>query len=115
MSQQELEQTDQEVMDMVNRSAAPGAKRRADQIEDAINGPTPEEGAGCEVDRLHKKYCRKRKIRTAMCVMACVLIAAVLLAVLLAPEILVWVVNIGVLCCGIVAGIAIDRLCRYRL
>lgn len=115
MSQQELEQTDQEVMEMVNSKATPEAKRRADQIEDAINGPTPEEGAGCEVDRLHKEYCRKRKIRTAMCVMACVLIAVALLIVLFAPALLVWVVNIGILCCGIVAGIAIDRQCRHKL
>ena len=115
MSQQELEQTDREVMEMVNRTAAPDTMRRADQIEAAMKGASPEELAESEVGRLHKVYCRKQKIRTGLCVAACLLITVVLLIVLFAPTFLVWVVNAGILCCGIVAGIALDRQCRNKV
>ena len=115
MSQQELEQTDQEVMEMVNKSATAGAKRRAEEIADAIKEPSPEELADKEAERLHKEYCHKRKIRAVLCVAACILIAVALLIVLFAPALLVWVVNIGILCCGVVAGMTVDRLQRWRL
>lgn len=96
MSQKEFEQNDQEVIDMVNRSAAPEAITSAEQLMDKLQG----------------NYKRKKKIRTVLIVLMCMAIAAALITALFVPAFVVWVVNIGVLGCGMAAAVAADRYIR---
>lgn len=96
MSQKEFEQNDQEVIDMVNRSAAPEAITSAEQLMDKLQG----------------NYKRKKKIRTVLIVLLCMAIAAALVTALFVPAFVVWVVNIGVLGCGMAAAVAADRYIR---
>lgn len=127
MSQQEFEQNDQEVLDLVNDHAHPEAEASAEEIKKDLgycgavgHEPTPEEKLLAEEHRrwqeeaareMKRVKSRKRRevfgvsVRVAICVaVACVLVAA-----MFAPELLIWIVNAGVLCCGIVAAIMIDR------
>lgn len=96
MSQKEFEQNDQEVIDMVNRSAAPDAMAQADQLMEKLKGT----------------YKRKKKMRTVMVVLLCMAIAAALITALFVPAFVVWVVNIGVLGCGMAAAVTADRYIR---
>ena len=50
---------------------------------------------------------KRRKTLTA--VVICALVAISLLAVMAKPDLLIWLVNVGVVCCSVVAGIALDR------
>ena len=54
----------------------------------------------------------KQKRNTAIVVAICALVALSMLAVLAKPDLLVWLVNLGVVSCAVVAGIALDR--RWR-
>lgn len=96
MSQKEFEQNDQEVIEMVNRSAAPEAMSQADQLMAKLQGT----------------YKRKKKMRTVLVVLLCMSIAAALITALFVPAFVVWVVNIGVLGCGMAAAVAADRYIR---
>lgn len=96
MSQKEFEQDDQEVIEMVNRSATPEAITSAEQLMDKLQG----------------NYKRKKKTRTVLVVLLCMAIAAALITALFVPAFVVWVVNIGVLGCGMAAAVAADRYLR---
>lgn len=127
MSQQEFEQNDQEVLDLVNDHAHPEAEASAEEIKKDLgycsaveNEPTPEEKQLAEEHRRWKeeaaremKRVKSRKRRevfgVSVRVAICVAVACVLVAAMFAPELLIWIVNAGVLCCGIVAAIMIDR------
>ena len=124
MSQQELEQTDQEVMDLVNSAASKDAKRYAEQLAEDLREPTPEEIAAEEAEKRcreemekeqerMKAFVRKQKRLKILGVAACVLIATLLVTALLVPDFVICVVNLGVLICGMVAAIIIDRYQRY--
>ncbi len=96
MRQNEFEQNDQEVIEMVNRSAAPDAMSQAEQLMEKLKGT----------------YKRKKKLRTVLIVLMCMAIAAALITALFVPPFVVWVVNIGVLGCGMAAAVAADRYLR---
>ena len=120
MSQIEFEKNDQEVIEMVNRSATPEAVLQAEQIADAITEPVPdeisdtdkEEQASAMVEEMERMYLRKKKMRYLLTVALCFVITAVLIILLYMPFLMVWVVNIGVLGCGMVAAVAVDRYVR---
>lgn len=120
MSQMEFEKNDQEVIEMVNRSATPEAVLQAEQIADAITEPVPDEisdidkdeQASAMVEKMERMYRRKKTMRYILTVALCVVIAAVLIILLYMPFLMVWVVNIGVLGCGMVAAVAVDRYVR---
>ena len=52
--------------------------------------------------------------RTLAAVVLCAVVFLVLLMVLAKPDLLIWLVNIGVVCCSVVAGIALDRWWRRK-
>ena len=120
MSQIEFEKNDQEVIEMVNRSATPEAVLQAEQIADAITESVPDaipdtdkdEQASIMVEKMERMYRRKKTTRYILTVSLCVVIAALLIILLYMPFLMVWVVNIGVLGCGMVAAVAIDRYIR---
>ena len=131
MSQQELEQTDQEVIDLVNGAAAEDAVENAEKIQEwfeeprgeaahrpDLKGSKDDTGDDYAAEKAAEDYWRKRRrqytVSTVVCVVVCSLIAAMLLMVLFDPSSVVQIVNIGVLSCGIVAGIKIDRWIRLR-
>lgn len=110
MSQQEFEQNDQEVMDLVNKAAAPEAKAMAEEIAQEV-----EREAHPDVDdseERYRKWCRKRAAGHCAVVAACILVAAAMVVVLAMPELLVWVANAFILSCGIVAALQIERIVR---
>jgi len=120
MSQQEFERTDQEVMDLVNGVAPTETAGTAEEL----SGPSPEELALAEAEKRcqeekakeekrMKAFVRKQKIRDALGIASCVLIAILLLLSMYVPDFLVYVVNLGVLTCGIVVAIIIDRKTRW--
>lgn len=120
MSQIEFEKNDQEVIEMVNRSATPEAVLQAEQIADAITEPVPdeisdtgkEEQASAMVEEMERMYLRKKKMRYLLTVTLCFVITAMLIILLYMPFLMVWVVNIGILGCGMVAAVAVDRYVR---
>lgn len=131
MSQQELERGDQEVMGVVNSHSHPEAAAAAEKIEKrldpALCGETEqgcECGAGCdgmtqeEFDREYAQFkkAQRKKDRTqvAACVMMCAIVAALLLVAFYVPDLLIWVVNLGVLSCGMVAAVQLDRFVKHR-
>lgn len=127
MSQQEMDLMDQECEEVVNGAAAPEAKAAAEAIaeewcEETGNGPHTEPDPCCSTawcerqEREKEAIARHEKNRRRAClalrIILCLLIGAFFVAVLVEPALVIWLVNAGVLCCGIVAAIAIDR---YRL
>ena len=116
MSQQELEKTDQEVINMVNSAAAPDALRKAERVAENIHSRNSAEK---DADEAHRKeqeeiraYVRKRRLVVGAKLLACVAIALLLVSALFWPELLAFVVNAGVLACGCVAAVTIDRWLR---
>lgn len=126
MSQQELEQGDQEVMGVVNGHSHPGAAAEAEKIEQRFStqktGKTPddpqhEERCVCgpspewkrDMEEAEKRCRVQIKRQVIACTVICVLVAAALVAAYYIPDILVWIVNLGVLSCGIVAAVKLDR------
>lgn len=141
MSQQELERTDQEVMDLVNGAAAPDAAAAADEIEKRMRQIDAEqeqkrkdaEEAKLRVAELEKareeeeyrrmKECEERYLRrqrrkqvldTVLIVALCFLISCLLILTMIVPEIMAGVVCVGVVVCSTVAGIRVDRQLRNR-
>jgi hypothetical protein len=97
MSQKEFEQQDAQVIGMVNHTPV---KSEPSHKEQAEMGSTEE------------AYTQRRILWTVIRVLSCILVAAIFVAALLDPRIVVHLVNIGVLTCGIVAAIVIDRHLR---
>ena len=123
MSQQDLERGDQEVMGIVNDHAHPDTAAAAEEITEQLLRPEEPEAnskSNCDndEDRLIQTWERKRKfretIRTGICVAVCLLVAVLLVVANFIPNILIWIVNGGVLCCGVVAAVKLDRLISHR-
>lgn len=125
MSQQEMDLMDRECENMVNSAVAPEAKATAEVIaEEWLEENAPEcepdpccSTAWCERQEREKEaIARHEKNRRRAClalrIILCLLIGAFFVAVLVEPALVIWLVNAGVLCCGIVAAIAIDRYRR---
>ena len=128
MSQQELEQGDLEVMGMVNGHSHPDAAAAAQEIADAAWEPAQDSNdrtcdydaeaeakyreACREVERMNRKRKRMEAMRAVLFVVACVCIAAALVAAWYMPKLLIWVVNVGVLACGITAAMKIEKHIR---
>ena len=126
MSQQELDRGDLEVMGMVNGHSTPEAAAAADEIVETVNTSVEESEdqkrardlkADMECHRTAEKWFRKNRLianlRLVLFVTACLCVAAALVAVLYVPSLLVWVVNGGVLACGIAAAMEIQRYVRW--
>lgn len=130
----EFEKEDMEVMGVVNSHAAPEAAEQAEQIArdfDALhNEPerlteeykqlvihsTEDYRSKAEEDyqRMRKAQLRKVDRKMIAGVSLCILVAALFVIALAVPAFVVWLVNIGVLSCGIIAGIVTDRCIRKR-
>ena len=93
MSQKEFEKQDEQVIGLVNHTADKARKKKQIAADEAA-------------------YSRRRILWTTIQVLSCILVALLFVAALLDPGIVVHLVNIGVLTCGIVAGIAVDRQLR---
>ena len=129
MSQKELEQGDQEVMGMVNGHSHPDAAAAAEEIAGIATAPTESCDSTCshvatpvemeyeearrEVDRLYRKKKRIEVLKDALCVVACLCTAAALVAAWYVPGLLIWVVNFGVLACGVVGAVKIEKHLRW--
>lgn len=125
MSQKELEQGDKQVMEVVNGHSHPDAAATAEGIcreqqertdERKRDVPTvagPDDG---RTDRAAAQAaeCRRRILLTAIKVMFCVLIGCLFVAALVDPGFVVHLVNIGVLVCGCVAAVIVDRFMRRK-
>ena len=122
MSQQELEQGDLEVMGMVNGHSHPEAAAEAERIAEGDWYPVEEdlkETAEQYQDRIQAEEAlyRKRKrmeiLRVVLFVAGCLCTAAALVAAWYVPSLLIWVVNAGVLACGIAGAVKIDKYIRW--
>lgn len=120
MSQQELEQGDQEVMGVVNGHSHPEAEAAAEKIAETVcqpvvEDPDPEECCGecSRAEKLYRKHKQQEKVFTVFFVAVCLLIAAALVAAWYLPGLLIWVINFGVLICGIAAAVKIDKYIRW--
>lgn len=129
MSQQEFDQADQQVIGIVESHAHPDAKKAAAKIckGERQEGAGPREIATSPVaPRNDSMECngasgdaraaelRRRILLTAIQVLGCVLVAALFVAALIDPSIVVFLANVGVLVCGMVAAILVDRSIRIR-
>lgn len=141
MSQKEMDQMDQECENVVNSAATPEAKAAAEAIanewyeeNDSKCEPDPccECGPGEPVSqRVNGRYtwasgaigCTKvasyawrernrRRRQLVARIVLCLLTGTFFVAVLVKPSLIPWLVNAGVLCCGIVMAVGIDRHCR---
>ena len=127
MSTNEMEAMDNEVMGVVNGHAAPEAAAAAEDIAERVTAPKEETDA-CQdqsdpikfdgysyrmkketFDKLQEDVNTHIRRKTLTTVILCALLAAALLVVLAVPKLLIWLVNIGVASCAVIAGIAIDR------
>lgn len=131
MSQKEMDQMDQECESIVNSSAAPEAMAAAEAIAEEWHEENREkicadfsEGEKCgesagvcakrraELQDSFRKEKSRRRLGVVLRVLVSILLGAFFVAVLIKPSLILWLVNAGVLCCGIVAAISIDRYCR---
>ena len=129
MSQQELKRGDQEVMGMVNGHSHPEAVAAAEEIAEVATEPVQDsndrayaneaeteaqyEEACREVERMNRKRKRMEDLRAVLFVAACLCTATALVAAWYVPSLLIWVVNVGVLVCGIAAAVKIDKYIRW--
>ena len=98
MSQQEFEQQDAQAMRVANREGKEGERPVCD---------------GKSMDAEQAEL-RRQILWTAIQVLSCVLVAVLFVAALLDEGVVVHLTNLGVLSCGIVAAILIDRAVRSR-
>ena len=119
MSQAEMERDDQEVMGIVNEHAHPEAAAAAEEIADAFS----DEEARAE-EAKYREECKKAEIwirrqkqketfSAITFVAVCLMAVVALLLALYVPGALIWVVNVGVLACGIAAAVKIDKYIRW--
>ena len=98
MSQQEFEQQDQQAMRIANREQ----QKRSAVVAAGKN--TARNAKAAEAQR--------QVLLTAIQVLSCVLVAALFVAALVDAAIVVFLTNVGVLVCGMVAAVKIDRAVR---
>ncbi len=124
MSQQEFDQADEQVIGMVEGHAHPDAKKAAAKICKGEQ-KTPEiatpvcglvrndkaEGCGMCADTKAAEL-RRGILLTTIQVLSCILVAALFVAALMDSTIVMFLVNAGVLVCGMVAAVKIDRAIR---
>lgn len=101
MSQKEFDQADEQVMSVANDHAHPAAKRTAEGICNAKPSAN-----------VYAAELRRQILVTTIQVLSCVLVAALFVAALMDPSIVVFLANLGVLICGMVAAVKIDRAVR---
>lgn len=97
MSQQEFDQADQQVIGMVEKHAHPEAKKAAQFIVGSMNAKN---GAAEQ---------RRQMLWTVIQVLCCILVAVLFVAALMDPSFVTFLVNMGVLVCGMAAAVLIDR------
>lgn len=130
MSQQELEQGDQEVMGVVNGHSHPDAAAVAEKIGKRFSEPDPalcgdtEQGCECcgmsqeefkqEYEYWKQTQRKKDMTKVTVCVVICAIVALLLVTAFYLPDLLIWVVNLGVLSCGMVAAVSLDRFFQRR-
>lgn len=113
MSQQELERSDQEVMDMVNSGASPQATQNAEDIAAELKAMERETAEMVKEERVQRQTYKRREGRcVAFIVAACIAVAILCVLALKYSGLVIWLVNAAVLCCGIVAAVNIDRWIR---
>ncbi len=98
MSQQEFDMQDQQAIQVANR------EQKKKSVADPAEESTSEEARVTERQR--------RILWTAIQILICVLVAALFVAALLDAENIVFLANMGVLVCGMVAAVKIDRAIR---
>lgn len=119
MSQQELEHGDQEVMGIVNEHAHPDAAAAAENIKSqqrkkgTFGNVEKVRIAQWQQEEREAMRCRQM-LWTVIQVLSCILVAALFVVALMEPGFVVHLVNVGVLACGIVAAVLIDRKVRNR-
>ena len=122
MSQQELDRGDLEVMGMVNGHSTPEASAAAEEIAEMATAPKEEEVDCdlkadrewcCEAEKRFRKNKRIATLQLVLSVTVCLCVAAALIAAWYVPALLIWVVNVGVLACGIAAAMKIEKYIRW--
>ena len=104
MSQQEFDRADEQVIGVVESHAHPDAKKRAEKIcKGEQKVATQDDSAG----DTQAAELRRGILLTAIQVLSCILVAA-----LMDASFVTFLVNIGVLVCGMVAAILVDRAIR---
>ena len=101
MSTQEFDQQDKQVIDVVNSHAAPETVKKEEEIA----------SRAC-LQKYESRRIKRYIARKVAAVLACAAVAVALVAVMLQPDLLIWLVIIGLLSCAVVAGITIDRWWR---
>ncbi|MBE6943829.1 MAG: hypothetical protein E7453_06160 [Ruminococcaceae bacterium] len=96
MSQQEFEQQDQQAMQLANRES------QKKSVADAAK----------EFRDVRAMEMQRRILWTAIQVLICILVAALFVAALMDTSTVVFLANVGVLVCGMVAAVKIDRAIR---
>ena len=113
MSQQELERSDQEVMDMVNSGASPQATQTAEDIAAELKALDRDAAEMVKEEKAQRQTYKRREGRcVAFVVAACIVVAVLCVLALKHPGLVIWLVNAAVLSCGIVAAVKIDRWIR---
>ena len=108
MSQQELEKSDPEVMDMVNGSASPQATQTAEDIAEEFKALERE-----SAERAKRQMHKRHEVRyLVFIVAACIVVSALCVLALKYSGLVIWLVNAAVLVCGMVAAVKIDRWFR---
>ena len=116
MSQQEFDQADAQVIGIVEGHAHPDAKKKAARICDAREGMGGMKIAAqnCVNPQSNAKAAdlRRQILLTAIQVLSCILVAALFVVALMDGSFVTFLVNAGVLVCGMVAAILVDRAIR---
>ncbi len=95
MSQKEFAQQDEQAMRIANRKTEP-----------------KEEACHAEVSDTDVTELRRRMLWTTIQVLSCVLVAALFVAALMDQAFVVFLVNAGVLVCGMTVAVLVDRAIR---
>lgn len=106
MSKGKFEAQDEQAMNLANR-VHKQERSSEDQGIDPCKNPHP-----CTGETWSAAESRRRILWTVLQVACCILVAVLLVAALLDPAVVVHLVNAGVLACGIVAAVKIDRFLR---
>ena len=96
MSQQEFDQQDEQAMRIANRKSEPKEGALLNQVSDT------------DVAEL-----RRRILWTTIQILSCILAAALFVAALMDQAFVVFLVNAGVLVCGMTVAVLVDRAIRF--
>ena len=112
----EFEKKDQEVMNLVNKGRATGLNN---ETAAASEQPHEDKTMGACLDAGMQRAHRQRvmvqeRLRLILNVFLCLLIAVAFLVAMVNPAAVVIVTNAGVLCCGCVIAVIVDRFFRRK-